>query len=635
MTEDDSAPTVPRRRAETITKGSVVACDGARLRVELLVDAETLVATELDTGAARVLRARDVTFAPHGNEDARARQRPIDALTERDWKQAWERLEAIRPLLERERYGRGDVDARAREVGRSATTLYTWLARYRDTGDLTALVPQQRGWRNGHSRISAEAEAVIAQAIKEVYLKKDRRRAIKVVQQVRSVCAKRGMRPPSEPTIRARIAQIPEEERLRKRGFTEAANSRFSQVRGQFPDADYPLAVLQIDHTMADLVVVDDEHRLPIGRPWITVAADVYSRMVAGAIASFDPPCTASVARCVAQAVLPKEELLLKLDIDADWPVWGWPTVLHMDNAGEFRGNTLRDACARHRVQVAYRPVKRPQYGAHIERLLGTFMTEVHDLPGTTFSSVEEKGEHDPDKQAALTLSEFERWLLTLICKIYHRREHRTLEKSPLKAWKLGVVGTTATPGAGMQARPENAEDILRDFLPKFERTVQSTGAEIRGWFYQDAVLKQWIGARDPSNPKQARKFIFRRDPRDVSRVWFFDPDLKQYFEVPTADQTIPAMSEWERREVRKHMRAQSIDESAPGAVARAMEELREQAEAAQRRTRKARRRVQRRRTDEAEREAAKADSGGGGEAGPSDAPEMTYEPVTPYGAVE
>jgi putative transposase len=40
--------------------------------------------------------------------------------------------------------------------------------------------------------------------------------------------------------------------------------------------------VLQIDHTPVDVMVVDAERRLSIGRPWLTVAIDVASRMVAG-----------------------------------------------------------------------------------------------------------------------------------------------------------------------------------------------------------------------------------------------------------------------------------------------------------------------------------------------------------------
>jgi len=33
--------------------------------------------------------------------------------------------------------------------------------------------------------------------------------------------------------------------------------------------------LVQIDHTWMDVVVVDREWRLPIGRPWLTLAIDV------------------------------------------------------------------------------------------------------------------------------------------------------------------------------------------------------------------------------------------------------------------------------------------------------------------------------------------------------------------------
>ena len=567
MNEPKTGTTAPARRAETIGKGSIVTYEDTLYGVELLVDFKTMVGRNLETGQVRTLPMADVALRPHGNDEARSRQRPIDAVEDEDWRKAWKRLEAIRPLLERERYGRRDVEKRAAEIGLTASTLYSWLGAYRATHDLTTLIPNQRGWRKEKSRISAEAEAIIAAAIKKVYLKGDRRSAKKVVQEVENQCRKRGLaKPPSEPTIRARIARIPEKERMRKRGLAEAARKRFTPVPGTFPGADFPLAVLQIDHTLVDLMVVDDVYRLPIGRPWLTVAADVYSRMVAGLHTSFDAPSQTSVAMCVAQAVLPKEALLLRLGIDADWPVWGWPTTVHADNAGEFRSDNFRNACARYRVNVKYRPLKRPHYGAHIERLLGTLMTEVHDLPGTTFSSVAERGEHDPETRAVMTLSEFERWLVGLICNIYHKREHATLETSPLKQWEFGVFGNATTPGAGMQARPENGQDIFRDFLPSFHRTVQPAGAKIDKWRYFAPVLRQWVSARDPEEPTKKRKFAFRRDPRDVSRVWFFDPETEQYFDVPTTDQSMPPMSVWERDAIRKHLRAQGIDEETPAA---------------------------------------------------------------------
>jgi transposase InsO family protein len=46
----------------------------------------------------------------------------------------------------------------------------------------------------------------------------------------------------------------------------------------------------QIDHTLIDVIVIDSEHRKPIGRPWLTVVMDVRTRMVVGFWVGLEPP---------------------------------------------------------------------------------------------------------------------------------------------------------------------------------------------------------------------------------------------------------------------------------------------------------------------------------------------------------
>ena len=43
-----------------------------------------------------------------------------------------------------------------------------------------------------------------------------------------------------------------------------------------------PLQLMQMDHTLVDVVVVDEVDREPIGRPWLTLAIDVATRAVPG-----------------------------------------------------------------------------------------------------------------------------------------------------------------------------------------------------------------------------------------------------------------------------------------------------------------------------------------------------------------
>ena len=85
-----------------------------------------------------------------------------------------------------------------------------------------------------------------------------------------------------------------------------------------------PLQLLQIDHTLVDIVVVDEFDREPIGRPWLTLAIDVATRMVPGFYLSLEAPSATSVAMALSMAVLPKNKFLAAQHIDFDWPCQVW-----------------------------------------------------------------------------------------------------------------------------------------------------------------------------------------------------------------------------------------------------------------------------------------------------------------------
>lgn len=580
-----------------LSEGNLVQHADTVYRIEKQLDFESVTATAVESGRATVLRIAELEPPPFDREPV-SKPRSLDAICEKEWEIARGRYAIIKPLVKMPRFGRADVQRRAKEFGRDPSTLYRWIQRYIAFEDLSTLVPEPHGWAKGHTRIPAHTEAVINEVIQDYYLTKQRPSARKTVREVDRRCNERGITSPAHSTVRARISRIPEEERLRRRGFGDLAKG-LRPAPGHFPNADYPLAVVQIDHTLVDIILVDDVYRLPIGRPWITVAIDVFSRMVTGYYLSFDDPAVTSVGLCIAHAVLPKEEWLVLHEVDATWPVWGFPNTIHADNASEFRSDSVKKSCAKRGIHLEFRPVKRPHYGGHIERLLGTLMTEIHGLPGSTFSSPVQRKGYDSEKESAMTISEFEKWLVTLICKVYHRRKHSELGMSPLKKWEIGVFGNNAVRGVGLPSRPNDRWDIQRDFMPAIERTVQRNGVSIDSRTYFAECLRRWTKVKDPDEPRKAREFIFRRDPRDIKTIWFFDPELEQYFDVPMADQSFPSMSLWEWKEVKKYLEAQGRDPNSTSEILRARTELREQAEQAQRKTKKARRKGQRRREHE------------------------------------
>lgn len=471
------------------------------------------------------------------------------------------------------------------------TTLYRWLKGYKATGTLTGLLPQKSGRKKGEIRTDSQAEAIVQDVIQKFYLTKQKPSAQVIINKVNAECLSKNITAPSKNTIRNRISQISEYDRLRRQGNKGLARTIYEPAPNSF-EADFPLQVVQIDHTPVDIILVDDETREPIGRPWITLAIDIYSRMIPGYYLSLDAPSTTSIAMCVANSVLPKDEWLLKNGVEADWDVWGFMHTIHTDNGADFRSGALQRACQTYGINLEFRPVKKPNFGGHIERLIGTVMKEVHAIPGTTFSNIQERQTYDSDGNACMTFSEFETWLVTFITKVYHKRKHTTLGVSPEAKWREGIFGNMTHEGIGYPPKPSDALTIMIDFLPMFSRTIQKNGVNIDGLNYYDHVLRPMINQIDSlTNKKQ--QYIFKRDPRDISYVWFYETNTQNYYRIPLANQAIPNMSLWEYEAAKKLLKSQRISNHNDHELIAAHEELHRQVQNSVKKTKKARRSIQ------------------------------------------
>lgn len=579
--------------------GSWAVVEGRHVCIRQVLDLETVLVKDPQTGETRPAKVRELQ--PQGSDPsipAVTGAADLAEITEQDWQRARERFAIIEPLLDDPDCTRAKVEARAESVGRHPATLYRWWQLYRRNERLSALVPTKRGVHPGQQRLDPEVESLLAATITEVYLNDQKRSIPYTYNEVVRRCRNAGLKRPHIYTVRSRIKALSDQETLRHRQGSKAARDKYAPIRGTFPDANWPLATVQIDHTPIDLILVDDLHRRPVGRPWITLAIDVFSRMVAGFYVSFDRPGAMAVGLCLAHAILPKDAWLAQHDIATPWPVWGVMDTVHADNGKEFRGTMLKKACEEYDINLHWRPVSRPHFGGHIERLLGTLNHEIHNLPGSTFSNPQERGQYDSEQRAALTLSEFERWLSILIVEVYHQRLHSELGATPLHKYEEGICGAHDRPGRGLPDRLLDETRLRLDLMPYEERTVQAHGVVIDAIQYYDDVLRPWIHAKDPSDTtgKRKRKFIVRRDPRNISRVYFYDPELKQYFELPYRNTAHPAMSVWELREVRRQLKAEGRQSVNEDMIFDAFNRLRALEAEAIRETKKARREAQRRR---------------------------------------
>ena len=504
------------------------------------------------------------------------------SLSAAAWEEAKRRALVIAPLAALAVVPAATALAAAEQLGLSLRSVYTLLQRYRTSGVLvSALAPRPHTGGRGRTRLPQPVERVITQAIQTMYLTRQKRRVEAVVFEVRKQCRRLGLKPPAANTVRARVRAVrPETARQQREGAAAAHPLRAAP--GSTPVASAPFEVFQIDHTLVDLIVVDAYQRLPIGRPYLTVAIDVFSRCIAGMCLTLDPPSATSVGLCLTHAAMHKQAWLERIGAAVSWPIAGKPQRLYMDNAKEFHSEALRKGCEQHGITLAYRPVAQPHFGGVVERVLGTLMDMVHQLPGTTFSNIHARGTYDAEGRAVLTLAELETWLALAIAGKYHQEIHATLRQSPLQRFTTGLT-TPPPPIADPKA-------FLVDFLPLLRRRIQRRGFVIDHIAYFSNALRPWIADR-----QTASSFLIRRDPRDLSRIWVLEPGAGFYVEVPYLTMQHPAITLWEHRQALAQLKAQGRATYDETAIFRTVTAMRGIADTATKST-KATRRMQARR---------------------------------------
>ena len=617
-----------------LTKGSRVLQKGLEYTILRAIDLRRVFALEESSGEKVILDIADVNppYRLTGNEVAAPKDIDLESVPADDWEEAERRLRIIEPILAgRDGLTRARVAEIGKEVGVSGPTIYRWIQIYRGSGTLSSLLPHHPSGGRGTSRLRPEIELIAKQFIDEKYLTLQKPSIAHAAREIRRLCFNAGLTPlPAASTIYRLVDRLSNIERVTRREGTKVAREQYAVHQGSIPGADWPLAIVQMDHTQLPVMIVDDTHRLPFARPWITLAIDVNTRVVLGMFTALEEPSALSAGMCVSHAILPKEAWLARKGLrDVDWDFYGVMDTLHMDNAREFKGNMLRIAAKEYDIDLHLRPVKKPHYGAHIERLMGTVSEELKVLPGATFANPKQKGIYDAEANATMTFDELEDWLIHLFHQ-YHIRVHSELGTSPLAMWKAGILGgKNGQLGRGLPERRTDVEKVRIDFMPFVERTIQDYGMVNDEVHYFHDVLRPWVNSKDPDHPKEARKFRFRYDPRDVSRYYFFDPTSRRYYAIPYRDSSLPPLSLWELREARTKAKADGVPTNNEHAIFAIVNKQRQIEDAAAEKTKAARRAQQKRKQQAKARSAKKLELPTVSNPGPTSAPDALrgYDP--------
>lgn len=486
------------------------------------------------------------------------------------WEEASRRADAIREFLSRNPHGSTieEILELATAIGVSQATTYRLVKLFREGGTVSSLVDRKCGRRKDHRTLDKEREEMIRTTIARFYLKPTRPPFSRLVREVETNCFAAGLRAPNWRTIKDRLENIDLRQRAKRRGETKIIKAT-TATPGEL-HVSLPLEIVQIDHTKADVFVVDEETREPIGRPWLTLAMDVFSRMVTGYYLSMDAPSRLSVSLCLLHSVFDKSAWLKDRDIDEPWPVAGLPSTLHVDNGPEFRSRAFIRGCEDAGMKIQWRPRRTPHYGGHIERLIGTQMGALHLLPGSTSSNIAERGDYDPKLHSALSVRELERHVALEIVGSYHQSIHSGLGRPPIAVWR-------EREGDIPLRLPHDRMRFWLTFLPEEERTLRPDGIHLFN-------LRYWSSALGADVGRTKRRLLVKYDPRDMSRVFVRRPS-GNFVEARYADVTLPSVTLREALTARRALLAQGRREVDMRSIIRTVMAQRELVDTARKRT--------------------------------------------------
>ncbi len=430
----------------------------------------------------------------------------------------------------------------AAELRLSTRQVYGLLSRYRTERTVSSVLT--RKGRSRRKRLGGDVEAIVAATLREQWLVSEAPPLAPIVGEIRARCEEAGLRPPSYVAIRARAAALFSAEEIAKRRSANPKHLRRLQPRPGYISAPRPLAVTQIDHTPTDIQFVEviDGAGAFVGRAYLTILVDVFSRCILGFCLTLEAPSTVSVALCLAHAICRKEAWLEARGVAHAWPTFGRPRQIVTDSAKEFRGAAFRRGCAEYGVSVRRRNRGRVHEGGVVERLLGKLNAVIGRRDGATGRSIEDRDGYPSEKRACLTFADLERCVALAIIDHNGQMNEKTL-KVPLEEWRAHV------PDPPQAADAPDA--VMLNFLPEERRRLTQQGVELFALHY----YAPWLGVLVPERDRLGSLEI-RYDPRDISRIYVRDPSDGQFRVAKRRDGATTSLTLWEHRRARREKRA-------------------------------------------------------------------------------
>jgi putative transposase len=476
-----------------VTVGAWIRWDNFRWRILNLGETTVTLLSEdgVDNALPRemfeqLIRQGALANADAGDPNELPAASPVHAELNRtspdEWRVALERYHLLKPLLENR-----PPAAEAPSV--HASTLRRWRQRYRQAEQqyglgLMGLLARFHACGNRNLKLPEASHQLMAEIIEREYETLQQRRKRFVYGQLVAACEQRGLVAPSYPTFMQAIRKRPQPLQIEKREGPRAAYPHtpfYWELELTTPrHGDRAFEIGHIDHTELDLELICSQTGRPLGRAWLTLLIDAYSRRILALWLTFDPPSYRSCMMVLRECVRRHGHL---------------PHTVVVDGAREFKSVYFETLLARYSVTQKTRPWARPRFGSVCERLFGTAnSTFVHNLMGNTqiMRKVRQATRMVwPQNLATWTLPVLHQALCEWAYEIYDTNDHPALGQTPRQACEQSLERSGERP----HLRIPYTQDFIMMTLPSTRKATArvhpTRGILIHSIYYWSETFRQ------------------------------------------------------------------------------------------------------------------------------------------------
>lgn len=377
--------------------------------------------------------------------------------------------------------------------------------------EVLALAPNNFKKGNRSSRLSDEQKEAMQHVFDESYKTNTSKYVSHVHRELEVYCLKNKVTCPSLPTFIKFVKALEDRSSRLIRG-----GSRIAYQEDQFyfhlnydtpKHGVRPFEYVHIDHTLVDVELLCSRTGKSLGRPWLTLMIDAFSRRILAFHLGFHQPGRAEVLMCFRALVKRWNRI---------------PFMTICDNGKDLIADDVQAMVKALDGHFRRRPKGQPRVGSVMERIFGTANTQLfHNLEGNTKLTKNVRmlsGSHLPERLANWSLEHLyaviEHWAFSF----YDNELHPALGLSPKEAFTKGLNETGHRPHKMIAF----CDEFLIATCPSVDRggkrkIDRQRGIKAQGFYYQSPDFDR-LGLDAKSVP-------VRTDPNNVGRIFFQLPD--------------------------------------------------------------------------------------------------------------